>query len=544
MRGLMMDEPLRISSILDYAADYHGEAEMVSCTADRPAHRTSYAELRGRVRQLANALRSELGVGLGDRVATLAWNDHRHFELYYGIAGVGAVCHTINPRLFPDQIAYIINHAEDRYLFTDPMFLPLVERLAPQLKTLEGIFVLTDDAHLPPIGLDVRSYEGLIADQPATYDWPVLDETTACGLCYTSGTTGAPKGVLYHHRSTVLHALAVALPDAIGLSSGDTVLPVVPMFHVNAWGLPYACPLVGARIVMPGPRLDGASLYDQFEREGVTFAAGVPTIWFGLLGHLKETGKRLSSLERVVIGGAAAPSSMIEAFELEHGVEVLHGWGMTEMSPVGSVCSLNSARRRLPIEQRHQIKQKQGHAIWGVEFKIVGEGGQRLPHDGRAAGVLYVRGPWIASAYFRDQEATREAFDAEGWFSTGDVATIDPFGTMQITDRAKDMISSGGEWISSIALENAAVGHPDLREAAVIAAAHPKWGERPLLIAVRQPGARVEASGIIDFLRSRVAKWWLPDAVVFVDELPHTATGKVQKSALRERFRDYRLPTA
>ncbi len=544
MRGLMMDQPLRISSILDYAADYHGEAEMVSWTADRPAHRTSYAKLRGRIKQLANALRAELGVGLGDRVATLAWNDHRHFELYYGIAGIGAVCHTINPRLFPDQIAYIINHAEDRYLFTDPMFLPLVERLAPQLKTLEGIFVLTDDAHLPATGLDARSYEGLIAEQPASYEWPVFDETTACGLCYTSGTTGAPKGALYHHRSTVLHALAVALPDAIGLSARDTVLPVVPMFHVNAWGLPYACPLVGARVVMPGPRLDGASLYEQFERERVTFAAGVPTIWFGLLNHMKETGKRLSSLKRVVVGGAAAPLSMIEAFELEHGVEVLHGWGMTEMSPVGSVCSLNPARARLPVEQRHQIKQKQGHAIWGVEFKIVDDQGRRLPHDGRAAGVLFVRGPWIASAYFRDQEATKEAFDAEGWFSTGDVATIDPAGTMQITDRAKDMISSGGEWISSIALENAAVGHPDLAEAAVIAAAHPKWGERPLLIAVRRPGAVVERGALIDFLSAKVAKWWLPDDVVFVDELPHTATGKIQKSVLRERYRDYRLPTA
>ncbi len=544
MRGLMMDLPLRISSILDYAADYHGEAEMVSCTADQPAHRITYAGLRERVGQLANALRFGLGVEMGDRIATLAWNDHRHFELYYGIAGIGAVCHTINPRLFPDQIAYIVNHAEDRYLFTDPMFLPLVERLAPQLETLEAIFVLTDEAHLPAAGLEVQSYEGLIADQPATYDWPVFDETTACGLCYTSGTTGAPKGALYHHRSTVLHALATALPDAMGLSAGDTVLPVVPMFHVNAWGLPYACPLVGARVVMPGSRLDGVSLYEQFERERVTFAAGVPTIWFGLLEHMRKTGKKLSTLKRAVIGGAAAPPSMIETFELEYGIQVLHGWGMTEMSPVGSVCSLNAASSRLAVEERHRIKQKQGHAIWGVEFKIVDEEGRRLPHDGRSAGVLFVRGPWIASAYFRDEQATRDAFDAEGWFSTGDVATIDAAGTMQITDRAKDMIRSGGEWISSIALENAAVGHPDLAEAAVIAAGHPKWGERPLLIAVRRPGAAVGRDGIIDFLGAKVAKWWLPDDVVFVDELPHTATGKIQKSVLRERFRDYRLPTA
>jgi acyl-CoA synthetase (AMP-forming)/AMP-acid ligase II len=543
MRGLMMDRPLLISSILEYAADYHGDAEIVSCTADQAAHRTTYAELRQRIKQLANALRSQLGIGLGDRVATLAWNDHRHFELYYGIAGIGAVTHTINPRLFPEQIAYIINHAEDRYLFTDPMFLPLVERLVPQLKTLEGIFVLCDEAHMPPCGLDVGNYETLIADQPATLEWPVLDETTACGLCYTSATTGKPKGALYHHRSTVLHTLAIALPDAMGLSARETVLPVVPMFHVNAWGLAYVCPLVGARMVMPGPRLDGASLYEQFERERVTFTAGVPTIWFGLLRHLQETGRRLRSLKRVTIGGAAAPRSMIETFERDHGVEVLHGWGMTEMSPVGSIGSLNPALDCLPVEQRYRIKQKQGHAIWGVEFKIVDDQGRRLPHDGRAAGVLFVRGPWVASAYFRDDQATAEAFDEEGWFSTGDVATIDANGYMEITDRAKDMILSGGEWISSIALENTAIGHPALAEAAVIAAAHPKWGERPLLIARREPGARVERAEIIEYLTDKVAKWWLPDDVVFVEELPHTATGKIQKAVLREQFKEYRLPT-
>jgi fatty-acyl-CoA synthase len=371
-----------------------------------------------------------------------------------------------------------------------------------------------------------------------------LDETTACGLCYTSGTTGKPKGALYHHRSTVLHALSLIMPDVMGLSARDTVLPVVPMFHVNAWGLPYACPLVGARIVMPGPRLDGASLYQQFERERVTFASGVPTVWFGLLNHLRETGRRLTSLQRVVIGGAAAPAAMIEAFEDEYGIEVLHGWGMTEMSPVGSVCSLHPAMTALPVSEQRRIKQKQGQAIWGVEFKIVDDQGQRLPHDGVSAGVLYVRGPWIASGYFRDEAASAEAFDAEGWFSTGDVATIDPHGYMHITDRAKDMVRSGGEWISSIALENAAVGHPGLAEAAVIAAPHPKWGERPLLVAVRRPGAEVDKAEIVDFLAGKVAKWWLPDDVVFVDELPHTATGKIRKSALRERFRDYALPTA
>jgi 3-(methylthio)propionyl---CoA ligase len=543
MRGLMMDRPLLVSSILEYAADYHGEAEMVSCTADQPVHRTTYAALRRRIKQLANALAARLGVGLGDRVATLAWNDHRHFELYYGIAGIGAIGHTINPRLFPEQIAYIINHAEDRYLFTDPMFLPLVERLAPQLNTLEGIFVLCAEAHMPSCSLDLGCYETLIGDQPATFEWPVFDETTASGLCYTSSTTGKPKGALYHHRSTVLHALAIALPDAMGLNARETVLPVVPMFHVNAWGLPYVCPLVGARMVMPGPRLDAASLYEQVERERVTFAAGVPTIWFSLLRYLQETGSRLSSLKRVTIGGSAAPRSMIETFERDHGVEVLHGWGMTEMSPVGSIGSLNPAIDRLPVEQRYQIKQKQGHAIWGVEFKIVDEQGRRLPHDGRSAGVLFVRGPWVASAYFRDDQATAEAFDDEGWFSTGDVATITDSGYMEITDRAKDMIRSGGEWISSIALENAAVGHPELAEAAVIAVAHPKWGERPLLIARRKPGATVERAEIIEYLRDKVARWWLPDDVVFVDELPHTATGKIQKAVLRERFKEHRLPT-
>jgi 3-(methylthio)propionyl---CoA ligase len=545
MRGLMMDRPLLVSSILDHAAERYGAVEMVSCTADAPVHRTTYAALRRRVMQLARALRDKLGVQPGERIATLAWNDHRHFELYYGIAGIGAVCHTINPRLFPEQIAYIVNHAEDRYLFVDPMFLPMIEQLAPQLSALEQIVVLSDADHMPASGLaDLVDYESLIADLSAEFTWPEFDETTACGLCYTSGTTGKPKGALYHHRSTVLHALAIIMPDVMGLSCRDTVLPVVPMFHVNAWGLPYACPLAGARMVMPGSRLDGASLYQQFERERVSFAAGVPTIWFGLLDHLRDTGNRLTSLRRVVIGGAAPPPTMIEAFEDEYGIEVLHGWGMTEMSPVGAVCSLEPAMTALTAAERRRLKQKQGQAIWGVEFKIVDDQGRRLPHDGSSAGVLYVRGPWIASGYFRDEAASQEAFDEEGWFSTGDVATIDPHGYMHITDRAKDMVRSGGEWISSIALENAAVGHPALAEAAVIAAPHPKWGERPLLVAVRRPGAEVDKSEIVEFLAGKVAKWWLPDDVVFVEELPHTATGKIRKSALRERFRDYVLPTA
>jgi fatty-acyl-CoA synthase len=539
MRGLMMDRPLLISSIMDYAADHHGASEMVSVSADGIAHRTGYAELRSRAKRLANALIHELGVGPGDRIGTLAWNDHRHFELYYGISGIGAIAHTVNPRLFPDQIAYIIDHAGDRYLFVDPMFLPLLEKLAPRIKSVEGIVVLCDGPRPPASALDgLRCYETLIEGHPDELTWPSFDENTASGLCYTSGTTGNPKGALYSHRSTVLHSLAIALPDCMNLGPAQTVLPAVPMFHVNAWGLPYACPLVGARLVMPGPKLDGASLYELFEREQVTFSAGVPTIWFGLLEHLREAGARLSSLKAVVIGGAAPPLSMIRAFEDDHGVEVKHGWGMTEMSPVGAVCGTTPAMRRLPAEQRHRLKLRQGHAIWGVDFKVVDDEGRPLLHDGTSSGILYVRGPWIASAYFRDPDASAPAFDAEGWFCTGDVVTIDADGYLRITDRAKDIIRSGGEWISSIDLENAAVGHPDLVEAAVIGTPHPKWGERPLLVAVCRPGAAVDKAGLLDFLSDKVARWWLPDDVVFVEELPHTATGKIRKSALRELFAD------
>jgi 3-(methylthio)propionyl---CoA ligase len=544
MRGLMMDRPLLISSILEHAALQSGEIAMVSHTGDLGVHRTTYAELARRSRQLANALQGILDVGIGDRIGTLAWNDHRHFELYHAVAGIGGICHTINPRLFPEQIAYIINHAEDRWLFVDPMFVPLLERLAPDLPTVQGVVVLSDAAHVPKSGLSqVRDYESLLEGQPDRFDWPALDETTASGLCYTSGTTGNPRGALYHHRSTILHGLALAMPNTLGLACDDIVLPVVPMFHAGAWGLPYACPLAGVGMVMPGPRLDGASLYEQLERERVTFSAGVPTIWFGLLNHLAKTGQRLSTLRRVIIGGAAAPRSMIEAFE-DLGVEVRHGWGMTEMSPVGSICSLDARGAALPAEERRRLQLKQGRPPWGVEMKIVDDEGRPLPRDGSAAGLLMVRGPWVVSAYFGDAEASASAFRDDSWFATGDVATIDPHGYMEITDRAKDVIKSGGEWISSIALENTAVGHPDLLEAAVIAAPHPRWGERPLLIAVARAEAKVGKADILAFLEDRVASWWLPDDVVFVDELPHTATGKVQKASLRETFKDYRLPTA
>jgi fatty-acyl-CoA synthase len=542
MRGLMMDRPLLISSILEHAALQSGDIAMVSHTGDLGVHGTTYAELARRSRQLANALQGTLDVRLGDRIGTLAWNDHRHFELYYAVAGIGAICHTINPRLFPEQIAYIINHAGDRWLFVDPMFVPLVERLAPDLPTVQGVVVLSDAAHVPASGLPHPfDYESLLEGQPDSFDWPELDETTASGLCYTSGTTGNPRGALYHHRSTILHGLTLALPNTLGLACDDVVLPVVPMFHAGAWGLPYACPLAGIGMVMPGPSLDGASLYEQLERERVTFSAGVPTIWFGLLNHLRETGRRLSTLRRVIIGGAAAPRSMIDAFE-DLGVEVRHGWGMTEMSPVGSICSLDARGAALPIEERRRLQLKQGRPPWGVEMKIVDEQGRPLPRDGSAAGLLMVRGPWVVSAYFGDAEASADAV-RDGWFATGDVATIDPHGYMEITDRAKDVIKSGGEWISSIALENTAVGHPDLLEAAVIAAPHPRWGERPLLIAVARAEAKVGKADILAFLEDRVASWWLPDDVVFVDELPHTATGKVQKASLRETFKDYRLPT-
>ncbi|HEX5077979.1 MAG TPA: long-chain-fatty-acid--CoA ligase [Geminicoccaceae bacterium] len=543
MRGLMMDRPLLISSILEHAALQSGDIAMVSHTGDLGVHRTSYAELARRARRLANALRDIFDIGIGDRIGTLAWNDHRHFELYYGIAGIGAICHTINPRLFPEQIAYIINHAQDGYLFVDPTFLPLVERLAPQLPTVRGVVVLSDAAHLPASGLPhLYAYEALLEGQPDRFDWPMLDETTASGLCYTSGTTGNPRGALYHHRSTILHGLSQALPNSLGLAADDIALPAVPMFHANAWGLPHACPLVGAGMVMPGPRLDGASLYEQLERERVTFSAGVPTVWFALLHHLEATGKRLSTVRRVVIGGSAVPRAMIDKFEAQ-GVEVRHGWGMTEMSPVGAICSFDARAAALPTEERRRLQLKQGRPPWGVEMRIIDDEGSPLPRDGASAGLLLVRGPWIASAYFRDDDATVDAF-CDGWFATGDVATIDRHGYMEITDRAKDVIKSGGEWISSIVLENTAVGHPDLQEAAVIAVPHPRWGERPLLIAVARPDAAVTGADVLAFLQDKVARWWLPDDVVFVAELPHTATGKLQKSRLREMFKDHALPTA
>jgi acyl-CoA synthetase (AMP-forming)/AMP-acid ligase II len=543
MLGLMQDRPLLISQLIDFAATCHGDTEIVSRSVEGPIHRYTYRDAWKRAKQMAEALVA-LGVRPGDRIGTLAWNGYRHFELYYAISGMGAVCHTINPRLFPEQIAYIVNHAEDQVLFVDINILPLVEKLRPLMKSVRHIVAMTDRAHLPANCTipNLLVYEELIAGKPGTYEWPELDERTASSLCYTSGTTGNPKGVLYHHRSTLLHAYASALPDGIGISARDSVLPVVPMFHVNAWGLPYSGCLAGAKLVFPGAALDGASLYELFEAEGVTVTAGVPTVWLALLQHLQANKLRLTTLKKSIIGGSACPPAMIETFKRDYGVDVLHAWGMTEMSPLGTVNTPKKKHLAMDKAAQDAVKAKQGRALFGVEMKIVGDDGSELPRDGKAFGDLLVRGPWITSGYFRGEggEALREG----GWFPTGDVSTIDADGYMQITDRSKDVIKSGGEWISSIDLENAAMAHPAVGEAAVIGIAHPKWDERPLLIIHRKPGAAVSKDELLAFLKDKVAKWWLPDDVVFVETIPHTATGKILKTRLREDFKGYKLPTA
>ena len=526
MQGLMMDMPLLVSGLIQHADRHHGATEIVSKTVEGGIHRYTYRDAHVRARRLANALKT-LGVGMNDRVATLAWNGFRHFEIYYAVAGSGAVIHTINPRLFPDQIAYIANHAEDKVVFFDSTFAPLVEKLRPQLKSVQA-YVSLDD-----------SYERLLAAESDRFQWPSFDERTAACLCYTSGTTGNPKGALYEHRSTMIHAYAAALPDALNLSARDVVLPVVPMFHVNAWGLPYSCAMVGAKMVFPGPHLDGRSLHQLFEAEEVTMSAGVPTVWLGLLNFMKEQKLRFSTLKNVVIGGSACPPAMIRAFQDDYGVQVLHAWGMTEMSPLGTVGTLKAKQAALPKEERIAVQAKQGRGIFGVEMKIVDEEGKDLPWDGKRFGNLLVKGPWIASAYLKGEGGDPLK---DGWFPTGDVATIDPDGYMQITDRSKDVIKSGGEWISSIDLENIAVAHPAVQEAAVIGIRHPKWDERPLVVAVKKSGQQVTKDELLKFYEGKIAKWWMPDDVVFVDELPHTATGKLSKLTLREKFKDYRLP--
>ena len=543
MQGLMMDTPLLISAVIDYAAAVHGDARLISRTVEGTIHRYTYRDSYRRIQQLAHALHG-LGINQSDRIATLAWNGYRHFELYYGISGIGAVCHTINPRLFTEQIVYIINHAEDRYICVDLSFVPLLEQIAERLPRVEGYIILTDRDHMPATTLpNVLCYEELLDGQPDHYDWPSFDERTACSLCYTSGTTGNPKGVLYSHRSSLLHSLTLLTTGDRSLGPDTVMLPVVPLFHVNAWGLPYALPMVGGSFIFPGPKLDGASLYEMIEQEGVTHAWGVPTVWLGLLQEVKQRQARFSTLRSMIIGGSAAPRALIETLENDYGMDVIHGWGMTEMSPVGSTSILSPAMRRLPKKEQHDIKVKQGRALFGVELKIVDASGQRLPHDGKAFGELLVRGPTITSGYYNDPQANENAFDAEGWFRTGDVSTIDEHGFLQIVDRTKDVIKSGGEWISSIDLENAAMGHPGVAEAAVIGVPHPKWGERPLLVVMRTSPQAVNAEQLHAYLSDKVARWWLPDAIEFVEELPHTATGKLLKTELRKRYKNYQLPT-
>jgi 3-(methylthio)propionyl---CoA ligase len=541
MLGLMMDMPLLISGLIRHADREHGDVEIVSRTLEGGIHRYTYRDAHRRCRQLANAL-LQLGVCQGDRIATLAWNGYRHFELFYGISGLGAICHTVNPRLFPEQLIYILNDAEDKFVFLDLTFVPLLEKIASQLPRVSGFVIMTDRAHMPATTLPgVLCYEELLGAASDQYEWPQLDERTASSLCYTSGTTGAPKGVLYTHRSNVLHTYAMALPDTYCLSATDVLLPAVPMFHANAWGIPYAGAMTGAKLILPGCELDGASLYQLFEQEKVTVTSGVPTVWFGLLAYMKQQQLKFSTLKRNLIGGSACPPAMIECFEDEYGVKVLHAWGMTELSPLGTVAAFKEKHVQLPLQQRRAVGAKQGRVIFGVEMKIIDDAGQELPRDGHTFGNLMVRGPWISRRYFKaaDVEILRD-----GWFSTGDVATIDPDGYMQITDRGKDVIKSGGEWISSIDLENCAVGHPSVAEAAVVGIAHPKWGERPLLLVVLKPTTAATREDILGYLTSRVAKWWLPDDVVFVESLPHTATGKLLKTKLRETYGNYLLGKA
>jgi len=548
MQGLMMDSPLLITDLIRHADRHHGDVEIVSKTVEGPdadgsgaLHRYSYRQAHTRARRLARALKA-LGVNGSDRIATLAWNGYRHFEIYYAVAGSGAVIHTINPRLFPDQIAYMANHAEDKFVFFDLTFAPLIEKLAPQLKTVKGYVAMTDRAHMPKSAIPgLLCYEELLEAQDDAFEWPSFDERTAACLCYTSGTTGNPKGALYTHRSTMLHAYAAALPDALNLSARDVVLPVVPMFHVNAWGLPYSCALTGTKLVFPGQHLDGKSLHQQFESEGVTMSAGVPTVWLGLLNFMKEQKLKFSTLRAVVIGGSACPPAMIRAFQDDYGVRVLHAWGMTEMSPLGTVSTLKAKHLKMDKDARYAVQSKQGRAIFGVDMKIVGQDGKELPRDGKAFGDLHVRGPWVIDGYYKGEGGSPLK---GGWFPTGDVATIDPDGYMQITDRSKDVIKSGGEWISSIDLENIAVAHPAIAEAAVIGVQHPKWDERPIVVAVKKAGQEVSRDELLRFFEGKVAKWWMPDDVVFVKELPHTATGKLSKLNLRLQLKDYKLPGA
>jgi len=535
MRGLMMDTPLLITGIMRYADRNVPDTEVVSVTLENPRHRCTLSDVFRRARQLANALQ-KAGIRPGDRVATMAWNDYRHLEIYYAVSCMGAVLHTLNPRLFPEQLEFVINHAEDKVLFIDPTLLAALAPLQGKVPTLEKTVVMSSAASMPPaVAGKLPDYESFIAGQPEHFDWPDLDENTASSLCYTSGTTGNPKGVLYSHRSTVLHAYAGCMADAVGLSGRDVTLAVVPMFHANAWGLPYNAAMVGSKLVFPGPKMgDPAVLTQLMNEEGVTLAAGVPTVWTMLLNHLRLTGTKLTTLKRTLIGGSAVPLQMIRDFQLEHGVDVLQGWGMTEMSPLGTVGSLRPSADALPLEEQFKLRARQGRGIFGVEMKVVDDDGRELPWDGKSSGELKVRGPWVCKGYFRLDESS--AHDADGWFATGDVALIHPDGYLQITDRAKDVIKSGGEWISSVDLENCACGHPDVLMAAAIGVRHPKWEERPILLVVPRPGCTPQRESVLAHIANHFAKWQLPDEVLVVESLPLTGTGKINKRELRDRF--------
>ncbi len=547
MHGLMQDWPLTVDRILDHANASFPRREVVTRSIEGPIARSNYGNIWRRAKQVTNALK-ERGVKLGDRVATLAWNTERHMEVWYGAMGMGAVLHTVNPRLFPDQIAWIINHAEDKILFFDTTFLPIVEKIAPQLKTVQAYVVLTDRDNLPKSqGLQLVAYEDFIHGHAQEAQWGGFDEQTACGLCYTSGTTGDPKGVLYSHRSNVIHAMAANQTDCFGAGANDVVLPVVPMFHANAWAIAFVAPMCGAKLVMPGAKLDGASIYELLETEKVTFTAAVPTVWQMLLGYLRETRQKPTTLKRVAIGGSAIPESVLRAFEEDYGVEVIHAWGMTEMSPIGTIGKLLPDHYQQDHEAQIKTKMKQGRALFTVDMKIVDDEGRELPHDGKTFGRLLVRGPAVSRAYFKNAGARNdkgECLEQCGYFDTGDVATLDSLGVMQITDRAKDVIKSGGEWISSIDVENIAMGHPEVACAAVIGVAHPKWDERPLLIVEPKPGAAPTKESVLQHLEGKIAKWWTPDDVVTVEKIPLGATGKINKLALREQFKDYKLPSA
>jgi fatty-acyl-CoA synthase len=542
MLGSMQDWPLTVDKILDHAKEWHSDREVVSRSVEGPIVRTTYGQIHERAKRLSNALKA-LGVQPGDRVATLAWNTGRHIEAWYAIMGMGAVCHTLNPRLFAEQLCYIIGHAEDKVLFVDLTFVPVLLEHREKMSTVQHFVVMTDRDGMKGVNFPgALCFEDLVEQHAADFVWGGFDEKTPAGLCYTSGTTGNPKGVLYSHRSNFLHTLVTLGSDVMGLSAKDTVLPVVPMFHANAWGIAFSAPAVGAKLVMPGAKLDGASVHELLESEGVTFSAAVPTVWQMLLGHLRDTKGQLTTLKRVVIGGSAVPEAIVRGFRDEYGVDVTHAWGMTEMSPLGTLSNPNAAVAQLSDEEQLKYKLKQGRAPIGVEMKLVNDAGERLPHDGSTFGRLLVKGPFIVGEYFKGEGG--QILDEEGFFDTGDVATIDATGYMQITDRAKDVIKSGGEWISTIEIENIAVGHESAALCAVIGAAHPKWDERPVLLVKLKEGASATKDDFLKFLEGKIAKWWTPDDVVFVDDIPLGATGKIDKKLIRDRMKGYVLPTA